>query len=202
MADIDRSPDNVSADSKEKSLQTSTVEFSEAEEILIAMVYNLVGERWSLIAGRIPGRTAEEIEKVLRITLQKELTIAAVHWRDDLRGGEKGEGNLKVPVNQLTALRGPKEKVYGASTTTFADGGTIYRYHYQRLSDYHAINDTFIGVPFKVMNLLPFSSCIVACLVAIQSSLLFIAVVALQQSPLYQQIWEFTPYKSLLANRP
>ncbi|KAG2397309.1 hypothetical protein LR48_Vigan08g117800 [Vigna angularis] len=63
MADIDRSSDNASADSKEKSLQTSTMEFSEAEEILIAMVYNLVGERWSLIAGRIPGRTAEEIEK-------------------------------------------------------------------------------------------------------------------------------------------
>ncbi|KAG4980079.1 hypothetical protein JHK85_034037 [Glycine max] len=46
-----------------KSSQVSDVEFSEAEEILIAMVYNLVGERWSLIAGRIPGRTAEEIEK-------------------------------------------------------------------------------------------------------------------------------------------
>ncbi|KAL9297589.1 hypothetical protein ACSQ67_023485 [Phaseolus vulgaris] len=63
MADIDRSSDNASADSKEKTLQISNVEFSEAEEILIAMVYNLVGERWSLIAGRIPGRTAEEIEK-------------------------------------------------------------------------------------------------------------------------------------------
>ncbi|ESW04560.1 hypothetical protein PHAVU_011G105600 [Phaseolus vulgaris] len=63
MADIDRSSDNSSADSKEKTLQISNVEFSEAEEILIAMVYNLVGERWSLIAGRIPGRTAEEIEK-------------------------------------------------------------------------------------------------------------------------------------------
>ncbi|CAJ1979032.1 unnamed protein product [Sphenostylis stenocarpa] len=63
MADIDRSSDKSCVDSKEKSLQTSNVEFSEAEEILIAMVYNLVGERWSLIAGRIPGRTAEEIEK-------------------------------------------------------------------------------------------------------------------------------------------
>ncbi|KAL2328334.1 hypothetical protein Fmac_021761 [Flemingia macrophylla] len=63
MADIDHSSDNASADSTEKSCQTSDVEFSEAEEILIAMVYNLVGERWSLIAGRIPGRTAEEIEK-------------------------------------------------------------------------------------------------------------------------------------------
>ncbi|WOL15156.1 hypothetical protein Cni_G23937 [Canna indica] len=38
-------------------------DFSEDEEKLIARMFNLVGERWSLIAGRIPGRTAEEIEK-------------------------------------------------------------------------------------------------------------------------------------------
>ncbi|KAK7263539.1 hypothetical protein RJT34_31131 [Clitoria ternatea] len=63
MADLDRSSDNVSADSTEQSSKVSNVEFSEDEEMLIAMVYNLVGERWSLIAGRIPGRTAEEIEK-------------------------------------------------------------------------------------------------------------------------------------------
>ncbi|XP_019439820.1 PREDICTED: MYB-like transcription factor ETC3 isoform X2 [Lupinus angustifolius] len=39
------------------------VEFSEDEEDIIAKMFRLVGERWSLIAGRIPGRTAEEIEK-------------------------------------------------------------------------------------------------------------------------------------------
>ncbi|CAH9116467.1 unnamed protein product [Cuscuta europaea] len=37
--------------------------FSHDEEILIARMFNLVGERWPLIAGRIPGRNAEEIEK-------------------------------------------------------------------------------------------------------------------------------------------
>ncbi|KAK3404499.1 transcription factor CPC [Eucalyptus grandis] len=37
--------------------------FSEDEETLIARMYTLVGRRWSLIAGRIPGRSAEEIEK-------------------------------------------------------------------------------------------------------------------------------------------
>ncbi|XP_068500189.1 transcription factor CPC-like isoform X1 [Phaseolus vulgaris] len=42
---------------------TSKVEFSEDEETLITRMYKLVGKRWSLIAGRIPGRTAEEIEK-------------------------------------------------------------------------------------------------------------------------------------------
>ncbi|KAI3440148.1 HTH myb-type domain-containing protein [Psidium guajava] len=43
--------------------EESKAEFSEDEEKLIARMFSLVGERWSLIAGRIPGRTAEEIEK-------------------------------------------------------------------------------------------------------------------------------------------
>eukprot|EP01018_Ginkgo_biloba_P023438 Gb_17330 [translate_table: standard] len=37
--------------------------FSQDEDDLITRLYNLLGERWALIAGRIPGRTAEEIEK-------------------------------------------------------------------------------------------------------------------------------------------
>ncbi|XP_040986910.1 MYB-like transcription factor ETC1 [Juglans microcarpa x Juglans regia] len=41
----------------------SKLQFSEDEETLVVIMFNLVGERWSLIAGRIPGRTAEEIEK-------------------------------------------------------------------------------------------------------------------------------------------
>lgn len=47
----------------ESNSQDSKLEFSEDEETLITRMFNLVGERWTLIAGRIPGRTAEEIEK-------------------------------------------------------------------------------------------------------------------------------------------
>ncbi|KAG2684293.1 hypothetical protein I3760_10G070300 [Carya illinoinensis] len=51
-------------DTKEiKSNQDSKLEFSEDEVTLIDRMFRLVGKRWSLIAGRIPGRTAEEIEK-------------------------------------------------------------------------------------------------------------------------------------------
>ncbi|XP_028808399.1 MYB-like transcription factor ETC1 [Neltuma alba] len=64
MADMDRSSDDVSADSTaEQTCEASKLEFSEDEETLITRMFNLVGQRWSLIAGRIPGRTAEEIEK-------------------------------------------------------------------------------------------------------------------------------------------
>uniref|UniRef100_A0A804KUN1 Uncharacterized protein n=1 Tax=Musa acuminata subsp. malaccensis TaxID=214687 RepID=A0A804KUN1_MUSAM len=61
MEDLDRSSDDV--DSKDGNSQDSKMDFSEDEEKLITRMYNLVGERWSLIAGRIPGRTAEEIER-------------------------------------------------------------------------------------------------------------------------------------------
>ncbi|XP_059451912.1 transcription factor CPC-like [Corylus avellana] len=65
MADLDHSSsDDTSMDSREEnSSHDSKLEFSEDEETLITRMYNLVGERWSLIAGRIPGRTAEEIKK-------------------------------------------------------------------------------------------------------------------------------------------
>ncbi|KAL1298919.1 hypothetical protein AAHE18_18G067400 [Arachis hypogaea] len=43
--------------------RASKVEFSEDEKTLISRMYKLVGDRWPLIAGRIPGRTADEIEK-------------------------------------------------------------------------------------------------------------------------------------------
>ncbi|XP_010240919.1 PREDICTED: transcription factor CPC-like [Nelumbo nucifera] len=63
MADLDHSSDDTSVDSRENSSQDSKLEFSEDEETLIVRMYNLIGDRWALIAGRIPGRTAEEIEK-------------------------------------------------------------------------------------------------------------------------------------------
>ncbi|KAJ1284363.1 hypothetical protein BS78_03G197900 [Paspalum vaginatum] len=38
------------------------VDFTEAEEDLVFRMHRLVGNRWELIAGRIPGRTAAEVE--------------------------------------------------------------------------------------------------------------------------------------------
>ncbi|KAK6917337.1 SANT/Myb domain [Dillenia turbinata] len=64
MADSEFSSSNdTTVDSQEDTSVESKHEFSEDEETLIIRMFNLVGERWALIAGRIPGRTAEEIEK-------------------------------------------------------------------------------------------------------------------------------------------
>ncbi|KAJ0047976.1 hypothetical protein Pint_15011 [Pistacia integerrima] len=52
----------------EKSEEVSSTEWvfikmNEQEEDLIYRMHRLVGDRWDLIAGRLPGRTAEEIER-------------------------------------------------------------------------------------------------------------------------------------------
>ncbi|KAL0012422.1 hypothetical protein SO802_007530 [Lithocarpus litseifolius] len=64
MADSEHSSSNETFTyTQEETSEETKLEFSEDEETLIIRMFNLVGERWALIAGRIPGRTAEEIEK-------------------------------------------------------------------------------------------------------------------------------------------
>nr|AKP21017.1 tryptichon/caprice [Artemisia annua] len=45
------------------SRQWEIVDLSPAEEDLFYRMHKLLGNRWELIAGRIPGRTPEEIER-------------------------------------------------------------------------------------------------------------------------------------------
>ncbi|KAF3782586.1 Transcription factor [Nymphaea thermarum] len=53
-----------SCDSEEvSSIEWECIKMTEQEEDLIYRMYRLVGNRWGLIAGRIPGRKAEEIER-------------------------------------------------------------------------------------------------------------------------------------------
>ncbi|CAN4108392.1 unnamed protein product [Withania somnifera] len=46
------------------SMEWEFISMSKQEEDLIYRMHKLVGDRWGLIAGRIPGRTAEEIERL------------------------------------------------------------------------------------------------------------------------------------------
>ncbi|CAO2179174.1 unnamed protein product [Urochloa humidicola] len=58
-----KSKDNDRDEAKEANSTTQHfVDFTEAEEDLVFRMHRLVGNRWELIAGRIPGRTAEEVE--------------------------------------------------------------------------------------------------------------------------------------------
>ncbi|KAK4776699.1 hypothetical protein SAY86_005387 [Trapa natans] len=45
------------------SIEWENIVMTEQEEDLIYRMHRLVGDRWDLIAGRIPGRTAEQLER-------------------------------------------------------------------------------------------------------------------------------------------
>ncbi|KAL0672022.1 hypothetical protein Bca4012_000002 [Brassica carinata] len=45
------------------SLEWEEIAMTQEEDELICRMYKLVRQRWDLIAGRIPGRTAEQIER-------------------------------------------------------------------------------------------------------------------------------------------
>ncbi|KAK3026583.1 hypothetical protein RJ639_041603 [Escallonia herrerae] len=45
------------------SVEWKFINMTEQEEDLVYRMHKLVGDRWALIAGRIPGRKAEEIER-------------------------------------------------------------------------------------------------------------------------------------------
>ncbi|XP_050118496.1 transcription factor WER-like isoform X3 [Malus sylvestris] len=48
-------------------------DFSEEEEDLIIRLHNLLGNRWSLIAGRVPGRTDNQVKNYWKTHLYKKL---------------------------------------------------------------------------------------------------------------------------------
>ncbi|KAF2582259.1 hypothetical protein F2Q70_00009448 [Brassica cretica] len=53
----------TSSSEEVSSLEWQTVNMNQEEEDLVCRMHKLVGDRWELIAGRIPGRTAAEIER-------------------------------------------------------------------------------------------------------------------------------------------
>ncbi|PHT39581.1 Transcription factor MYB3 [Capsicum baccatum] len=53
--------------------------FSQDEDDLIIRLHSLLGNRWSLISGRLPGRTDNEIKNYWNTHLIKKLKIAGIH---------------------------------------------------------------------------------------------------------------------------
>ncbi|KAK4844416.1 hypothetical protein QYF36_020005 [Acer negundo] len=54
---------HVSLHSEVSSTKWEFITMTGQEEDLIYRMYRLVGDRWDLIAGRLPGRNADEIER-------------------------------------------------------------------------------------------------------------------------------------------
>ncbi|KAL7158879.1 hypothetical protein ABFS83_02G172900 [Erythranthe nasuta] len=55
-----------SSSQEDRSNGCELTSMSEQEQDIIFRMHKLVGDKWELIAGRIPGRTAQEIERFWR----------------------------------------------------------------------------------------------------------------------------------------
>ncbi|PON93387.1 MYB transcription factor [Trema orientale] len=73
-------------------------DFSEAEEDLIIRLHKLLGNRWSLIAGRVPGRTDNQVKNHWNTCLSKKLGI------------KKGKSKVVGMKNVTQSLSGELDK--------------------------------------------------------------------------------------------
>ncbi|KAL5544207.1 hypothetical protein UlMin_007991 [Ulmus minor] len=72
-------------------------DFSEEEEDLIIRLHNLLGNRWSLIAGRVPGRTDNQVKNHWNTHLSKKLKVKKGKNKTMDSSEERVEETLDVP---------------------------------------------------------------------------------------------------------
>ncbi|KAI9087648.1 hypothetical protein K1719_030518 [Acacia pycnantha] len=68
-------------------------DFSEEEDDLIIRLHNLLGNRWSLIAGRVPGRTDNQVKNYWNTHLSRKLGV-------NKKGKTKACQNSKPPSSE------------------------------------------------------------------------------------------------------
>ncbi|KAF4368936.1 hypothetical protein F8388_021548 [Cannabis sativa] len=103
------------------------------EEELIIRLHNLLGNRWSLIAGRLPGRTDNEIKNYWNTNIGKKVQVAADHHNNFLTKSNnnttsrKASSNIRCSSSSTTTGRSLQQqqllvstKLKTTSTTTSA----------------------------------------------------------------------------------
>lgn len=83
---------------------------SEDEEDLIVRLHGLLGNRWSLIAGRLPGRTDNEIKNYWNTHLLKKLKTAA--------GADAATAEKEVPKSKKKKSKQSKKSADNAAKST------------------------------------------------------------------------------------
>ncbi|KAI4320290.1 hypothetical protein MLD38_033786 [Melastoma candidum] len=88
-------------------------EFQEDEVDIMIRLHNLLGNRWSLIAGRIPGRTANDVKNYWNTHLAKKTTF-------------KGENPKEQPekIVKVTAFR-PRARTFSKSLAWLSGRATL-----------------------------------------------------------------------------
>ncbi|EPS69277.1 hypothetical protein M569_05492 [Genlisea aurea] len=105
--------------------------FSQEEDDLIIKLHSLLGNKWSLIAGRLPGRTDNEIKNYWNTHIRRKLLQRGIdpstHRPMRTRAEEKcPDLNLELrmsPPRHLDARSPPQEKCLDCRLGSHGDGG-------------------------------------------------------------------------------
>ncbi|MBA0571904.1 hypothetical protein Golob_002273 [Gossypium lobatum] len=111
-------------------------DFSEEEEDLIIRLHKLLGNRWSLIAKRVPGRTDNQVKNYWNSHLRKKLGIIDQNkTRIDFCQSSK---QVKVcHIDEAATDPSP-----GHGTTTETTGITVDQSNQQEVIDHRVLNNT------------------------------------------------------------
>lgn len=114
---------------------------SDDEEELIIRLHKLLGNRWSLIAGRLPGRTDNEIKNYWNTTLSKKLSY---------KNRQNSLPNLKCHSKEKpTSKPSPSQKVVSPPSTTTT---TVFRTKAVRCTKPILIDPQFLNVDHVAAN--------------------------------------------------
>nr|QIG55738.1 MYB transcription factor [Paeonia suffruticosa] len=123
-------------------------QFSEEEDDLIIRLHNLLGNRWSLIAGRIPGRTDNQVKNHWNTHLKKKLRtskdriskVGASSQPVSIQA-EPEEESLRTPTSEISFRKDEGQKMmedgseYGIELSSIqeADNGNFFWFYNEDL---------------------------------------------------------------------
>ncbi|KAI8529033.1 hypothetical protein RHMOL_Rhmol12G0194300 [Rhododendron molle] len=130
-------------------------DFSEEEDDLIIRLHNLLGNRWSLIAGRVPGRTDNQVKNHWNTHLSKKLGIKRKQ-RTKLKAPSetlppKGKGVENVSAPADTCFELPSDKKVGTGDQKYIDDGAQSEVGYFGLEEPIIVNEGYEN-PFWFTN--------------------------------------------------
>jgi myb proto-oncogene protein len=87
--------------------------FTEEEDELIIKLHSVVGNKWSLIAGRLPGRTDNEIKNYWNTHIKRKLLSKGIDPQSHRPLGQPYNSNniavsRSLPDNEIPALQNPR----------------------------------------------------------------------------------------------
>ncbi|KAG4194970.1 hypothetical protein ERO13_A06G082300v2 [Gossypium hirsutum] len=132
---------------------------SDQEEDLILRLHKLLGNRWSLIAGRLPGRTDNQIKNYWNSHLSKKIKLnenrnKGSEIQEPVLDNSKGNETVFVPEG---SEEGTSKRGNDYNSTPYLFGDTMSDFHsaetlnWEWMSQFFEINESWVNVAYDII---------------------------------------------------